>query len=79
VKIKKADDAYIEKAKKLKKEEVERLLSRMRNKLTRRTEDEKVTELEALAIQLQIEDEQLDEWREARRKVNEKNKDKDSK
>jgi hypothetical protein len=75
MKIKKADDAYIEKAKKLKKEEIERLLSRMRSKLTRRTEDAKLTELEALAIQLEIEDEQLAEWREARHKINEKNKD----
>ncbi len=69
---KKADDQYLEKAKKLSKEQVERLQSRMRNKLTRRTEDQKLTELEALAIQLELEDEQLEEWREERRKLNEK-------
>jgi hypothetical protein len=69
---KKADDQYLEKVKKLSKEQVERLHSRMRNKLTRKAEDEKITELEALAIQLQLEDEQLAEWREERRKLNEK-------
>jgi hypothetical protein len=69
---KKAEDQYLEKAKKLSKEQVERLLSRMRNKLARRTEDRKLTELEALAIQLELEDEQLEEWREERRKLNEK-------
>ena len=58
--------------KKLSKEQVERLHSRMRNKLTRRTEDEKITEIDALAIQLELEDEQLAEWREQRRKLNEK-------
>jgi hypothetical protein len=68
----KPDDTYLEKAKKLSKEQVERLHSRMRNKLTRRAEDEKITELEALAIQLALEDEQLAEWREQRRKLNEK-------
>ncbi len=69
---KKADDQYLEKVKKLNKEQVERLHSRMRNKLTRKAEDEKITELEALAIQLELEDEQLEEWREERRKLNEK-------
>lgn len=68
----KPEDAYLEKAKKLSKEQVERLHSRMRNKLTRRTEDEKITEIDALAIQLELEDEQLAEWREQRRKLNEK-------
>jgi hypothetical protein len=68
----KADDTYLEKAKKLSKEQTERVHSRMRNKLTRRTEDKKLTELEALAIQLELEDEQLAEWREERRKLHEK-------
>ena len=44
----------------------------MRNKLTRKTEDNKITDIEALAIQLELEDEQLEEWREQRRKLNEK-------
>ena len=68
----KPDDAYLEKVKKLSKEQVERLHSRMRNKLTHRTEDNKITEIEALAIQLELEDEQLEEWREQRHKLNEK-------
>jgi hypothetical protein len=68
----KADEAYLEKAKNLTEDEVERLQSRMRNKLTIKTEDKKITPLEALAIQLELEDEQLQEWREQRRKLNEK-------
>lgn len=68
----KPDDAYLEKVKKLSNEQVERLHSRMRNKLTRKTEDNKITDIEALAIQLELEDEQLEEWREQRRKLNEK-------
>jgi hypothetical protein len=68
----KPDDVYLEKAKKLSKEQVERLQSRMRNKLARRTGEKKLTELEALAVQLELEDEQLEEWREERRKLNEK-------
>ncbi len=57
-------EAYLEKARRLSKEETERLLSRARNKLTRRLEDQKLNELEVLAIQLEIEDEALNEWRE---------------
>lgn len=68
----KPDDTYLEKAKKLTKEQAERVHSRMRNKLTRVTEDKKITELEALALQLELEDEQLEEWREQRRKLNAK-------
>lgn len=68
----KPDEKYLEKAKKLTPEQVERLHSRMRPKLTRRTEDKQLTELEALAVQLELEDEQLEEWREERRKLNEK-------
>lgn len=68
----KADEAYLEKAKNLTEEQVERLHSRMRNKLTTKTEDKKITPLEALAIQMELEDEQLEEWREQRRKLNEK-------
>jgi len=57
-------DEYLEKAKNLSKEETERLLSRTRSKLVRRLESEKITTLEVLAIQLEIEDEDLSEWRE---------------
>lgn len=55
---------YLAKALLLKKEEKERLLSRMSGKLPRRLAKEKLTVDEALAIQLEIEDEQLAEWRE---------------
>ena len=57
-------DEYLEKAKLLSKEETERVLSRMRSKLMRRLEDKKMNMLEVVAIQLEIEDEELNEWRE---------------
>ena len=57
-------DQYVEKAKLLKQEEIERLLSRTRSKLMRRLEDQKMSAVEVAAIQLEIEDEDLDEWRE---------------
>ncbi|MEW6120930.1 MAG: hypothetical protein AB1593_12665 [Pseudomonadota bacterium] len=56
-------DEYMEKAAKLSKAETERLLSRSRNKLMRRLLDKKLTPVEAVAIQLEIEDEELAEWR----------------
>lgn len=56
-------EQYLEKAKLLTKEETERLLARMRGKLARRLEDKKLTALESVAIQLEIEDEELAEWR----------------
>ncbi len=57
-------DEYLEKAKLLNKEETERLLSRMRAKLLRRLEDKKLSALEVAALQLEIEEEDLNEWRE---------------
>jgi hypothetical protein len=57
-------EACLEKAKRLTREEEERLLSRMREKLKRRLEDKKLSTAEAVAIQLEIEDEELNEWRE---------------
>lgn len=54
---------YLQKAGRLGKLETERLLSRARNKLLRRLEDQKVSPLEAVAIQLELEDEALAEWR----------------
>jgi hypothetical protein len=56
-------DKYLEKARLLSNEETERLLSRTRSKLLRRLENEKMTALEVVAIQLEIEDEDLSEWR----------------
>jgi predicted Zn-dependent peptidase len=74
MKIKKASDEYIEKAKNLTEEEVEKLQSRMRGKLTRRAEDKKVSLVEALAIQLELDDEQLAEWRENIQAIRKKDK-----
>jgi hypothetical protein len=56
-------DEYLEKARLLSAEATERLLSRTRSKLIRRLESEKMTALEVVAIQLEIEDEDLSEWR----------------
>ncbi|MCA1979387.1 MAG: hypothetical protein LDL19_09135 [Thiobacillus sp.] len=57
-------EAYLEKASKLPKAQIERLLSRSRNKLMRRMLENKLTPIELAAIQLEIEDEALAEWRE---------------
>ena len=54
---------YLAKVKLLTKEETERLLSRMSGKLDRRLGKDKLSKEEALAIQLELEDEQLQEWR----------------
>lgn len=62
--MRKPNDAYLEKARRLRKTDVERLLSRARKKLMRRIEDQTMTVEEVVAIQLEIEDEDLAEWRE---------------
>jgi hypothetical protein len=67
-------DEYIERAKLLDKEETERLLSRMRSKLMRRLEDNEFSELEVMAIQLEIEDEALNEWRKNMAEIRNKSK-----
>lgn len=54
---------YIAQAKELTSEEQERLLSRMAGKLPKRLKNEKLSLEEAFAIQLELEDEQLAEWR----------------
>jgi len=74
MKISTPDQDYIENARRLTEEETERLQSRMSEKLTRQLKKEKFSTLEALAIQLQREDEQLKEWRQAFRKNSEKEK-----
>lgn len=57
-------------------EETVRLLSRMRSKLMRRLVNKKMSTVEVVAIQLEIEDEELSEWRkkmtEIRKKTNAK-------
>ena len=67
-------DEYLEKAKLLSEEETERVLSRMRSKLMRRLEDKKMGMLEVVAIQLEIEDEELNEWREKMAEIRKKAK-----
>ena len=63
MKIKVADSQYIEKAKQLSREEAESLFARMKGRIARRMEDKKMTPLDAIAIQLELEDTQLQEWR----------------
>jgi hypothetical protein len=63
---------YLAKAKLLSKEEAERVLSRMGGKLPRRVEKRKVSQEEALAIQLELEDEQLHDWRKVMHNMKEK-------
>tara|TARA_B110000208_G_C11799100_1_gene441049 strand:- start:4339 stop:4563 length:225 start_codon:yes stop_codon:yes gene_type:complete len=54
---------YIAQAKILSGEQRERVLSRMSGKLSKRLAKDKLTEDEAIAIQLEFEDEQLQEWK----------------
>jgi hypothetical protein len=56
-------EKYLEKAALLTKKESEYVYSRMGKKLGRRLDDDKLIPIEALAIQLEIEDENLKEWR----------------
>jgi hypothetical protein len=59
--LKKVD--YKAQVKTLDEAQKERLLSRMSGKLPKRLAKDKLTEDEALAIQLELEDEQLEEWK----------------
>ncbi len=63
---------YLAKVKLLNSEETERLLSRMGGKLERKWEKNKLSSEEALAIQLEKEDEQLNEWRKVMHQLKEK-------
>jgi hypothetical protein len=74
MKMRKANKEYVDKVSQLSEDETDRLLSRMRGKLTRRLDDKKLNTIEAIAIQLELEDEQLEEWRENRIKINQKYK-----
>jgi hypothetical protein len=67
-----ATQEYLEKAKKLTKIQTEYLFSRMGGKLGRRLGDNKLSALEALAIQLEVEEEDLNEWRERFSEIREK-------
>ena len=65
-----ASEEYQEKAKLLNADEAERLLSRMSGKLPKRLDKDKMSKEDALALQLEIEDEHLNEWREKMAKIN---------
>ena len=65
---------YLDKAQLLTQEETERLLSRVRGKIMRRLEDKKLDALEIVAIQLEIEDGELNEWREKMAEIRKKTK-----
>jgi hypothetical protein len=56
-------EKFLKQAAALKKREAEYLMMRMGKKLGRRIDDETIVPLEALAIQLEIEEEHLSEWR----------------
>ena len=62
---------FLELAKKLKKGEAEKLQSRMTGKLPNRVAQEKLSKEVALAIQMELEAEQLSEWRSMMRKLRE--------
>lgn len=76
MKIKTPNEKYLKEAEKLTKEQKERLLSRMRGKLTRKLESEKLNTVNAIALQLKIEDDDLVEWRKKRNEIKEKDKNK---
>jgi hypothetical protein len=67
-------EEYVEKARLLTNEEAERVMSRMRTKLMRRLQEKKFSELEVVAIQLEMEDEDLNEWREKMAEIRKKTK-----
>jgi hypothetical protein len=67
-------DEYLEKAMRLSKEETERLMARMRRRFRRSTEDKDLSVVQALALQLEFEDEELAEWRQNVAKLREKHK-----
>jgi N-acyl-L-homoserine lactone synthetase len=62
---------YLAKVQLLSEEESERLFSRMTGKLQHRRESDKINKQEALAIQLEFEDKQLQEWRKMMEKLKE--------
>ncbi|MEZ0231487.1 MAG: hypothetical protein ACAH12_01500 [Methylophilaceae bacterium] len=72
--MKTSNPTYLEKVATLSADEQERLMSRMAGKLPRRLQKDKLTKEEALAIQLEIEDDQLQEWREKMHSISAKTK-----
>ena len=74
MKIKAPDDAYVKAASQLNEDQKERLLCRMRDKFTRKWENQKLDTLHTLAIQLETEDAELADWREKMNEIKEKEK-----
>lgn len=72
MKIKSCKEEYLAKAKLLSKQEAERLMSRMSEKLYRRLKKDNLSSEEILGIQLEVEEDQLQEWREKMSKIREK-------
>ena len=70
---------YTMQAQNLSGEQRERVLSRMSGKLPKRLAKDKLTEEEAIAIQLELEDEQLQEWKEKVAAIRSKEENKKSK
>ncbi|MFQ6334278.1 hypothetical protein [Methylophilus sp. 3sh_L] len=75
----KVNPVYLDKVKQLSADEAERVLSRMGGKLPKRFIKDKLSQEEALALQLEIEDEQLQEWREKVAKLREEDEKKEKK
>ena len=69
-----ASAEYITKAMALSMEEAEYVFSRMRGKLSRRVEDRKLVPVEAVALQLELEDQNLQAWRDQLADLREKHK-----
>ena len=61
--IKEPSEQFIKLAKTMNPDAAERIMSRMTGKLPKRLVKEKLTRLEAIAIQLELEDELLQDWR----------------
>jgi hypothetical protein len=68
---------YLAKVKLLTQEDAERLLSRMTGKLPRRLEKDKLSKEEALAIQMELEDDQLHDWRKMMHMLKKKDEEKE--
>lgn len=58
------NEEYIKQAGKLSKAQAEYIFARMRPKVGRGFEDEELFPIEQIALQLQLEDQALSEWRE---------------
>ena len=74
--MKQPKQEYLEKVSSLSNEERERLSSRMRGKLPKRLDKEKISIEEALALQMELEDEQLEEWRKIMQTLRDKSNEK---